>query len=173
MAVKAHLILLLRILFLATTLSSSSPTTEAKTIRVSLVPETQVVDPTHFSRQSKEEIEVVVVQAARGTGLLTFYLNGRPIAKIAPGEAILLYLAPRRYRFGLMPSNHFGGAIWWETNAEVSRDISQVYRIFQSAGFTSSGGNAVYEIAQVGGSVLDTRAYKPRSRGTNAASHSN
>jgi hypothetical protein len=46
------------------------------------------------------------------------------------------------------PSPNFGRAIFWQMTAEVSPKQLQLYRIFQSAGFTSSGGNAVYEISR-------------------------
>jgi hypothetical protein len=116
-------------------------------IRKSPVSATQVIDATHLRRHSKEEIEVVVVQQAHGTGMLDFNLDGRAIVKLAYGDWTILYLSPGRYRFGVVPSNNFGRATSWEMNADVSQNNRQLYRIFQSAGFTSSGGNAVYEIA--------------------------
>ena len=115
--------------------------------RVPLVPDAQVIDAAHLRRNAKDEIEVVVVQRARGAGLLTFHLNGRPTAKLGYGEGLRLYLAPGRYRFGVAPSHYYGGTGFWQTNVDVSANTRQVYRIFKSAGFTSSGGNAVYEIS--------------------------
>ena len=101
-----------------------------------------------MQRHSNREIEVIVVQQARGGGLLTFHLNGEAVAKLAYADWVRLYLPPGRYRFGVAPSVNFGRATFWQTNAEVSPETRQLYRIFQSAGFTSSGGNAVYEIAR-------------------------
>jgi hypothetical protein len=112
------------------------------------VPAAQVIDATHLRRHSNDEIEVVVVQQVRGSGLLTFHLNGRAVAKLDYADWICLYLSPGRYRFGVDPSYNFGRSGFWEMNADVSRSTHLVYRIFQSAGFTSSGGNAVYEISR-------------------------
>lgn len=117
-------------------------------IRVSLIPETQVIDATHLRRNAKDEIEVLVMHRGRHAALLTFHLNGQATAKVGYAECIRLYLAPGRYRFGVTPSHNFGRASFWEMNADVSRNTRQVYRIFQSAGFSSSGGNAVFEIAR-------------------------
>jgi hypothetical protein len=117
-------------------------------IRGSPVSAAQVIDATHLQRHSKSEIEVVVVQQVRGSGLLTFHLNGRAIVKLAYADWTCLYLSPGRYRFGVVPSYNFGRSAFREMSADVSRNGQQVYRIFQSAGFTSSGGNAVYEISR-------------------------
>jgi hypothetical protein len=108
----------------------------------------QVVDATLLRRHSKNEIEVVVVQQVPGSGLLTFHLNGRAVAKLAYADWTRLYLSPGRYRFGIVPSYNFGRSNFWEMTTDVSRNSRQVYRIFQSAGFTSSGGNAFYEISR-------------------------
>jgi hypothetical protein len=117
-------------------------------IQASSVSAAQVVDATHLRRHSNNEIEVVVVQQVPGSGLLTFHLNGRAVVKLAHADWTRLYLSPGRYRFGVVPSYNFGRSNFWEMTAEVSRNSQQVYRIFQSAGFTSSGGNAVYEISR-------------------------
>lgn len=129
-------------------LTIGTPNAKPVEIRASLVPDSQVIDAAHFRRKTKGEIEVVVVQRARGAGLLTFHLNGRPTAKLGHAEAVRLYLAPGRYRFGVSPSYPYGGTGFWQMNADVSETTPQVYRIFKSAGFTSSGGNAVYEISR-------------------------
>ena len=117
-------------------------------IRAVPVPAAQIIDASHFERHSKDEIETVIVHQTRGAGLLTFYLNGQPVAKLGRGEGVRLYLSPGRYRFGVASSHYSGGTGFWQTNADVSRNTPQIYRIFQSAGFTSSGGNAVYEISR-------------------------
>jgi hypothetical protein len=104
------------------------------------------LDATHLQRHSNNEVEVIIVQQARGSGLLNFHLDGRPVAKLDYGDWMRLYLEPRHYRFGIAPSN-FGRAIFWQMTAEVSAKGPRVYKIFRSAGFTSSGGNAVYEIS--------------------------
>ena len=117
-------------------------------MRASAIPDTQVIDATHLRRTGQEQVEVVIVQQAKGSGLLLFHLNGRATAKLAYGEWMRLYLQPGRYRFGVLPSPNFGRATFWEMSADVSGKATQVYRIFQSAGFTSRGGNAVYEIAR-------------------------
>jgi hypothetical protein len=117
-------------------------------IRASPVPSAQVIDATHLRRHSKGDIEVVIVQQAR-PGLLTFHLDGRAIAKLDYAEWIRLYLSPGRYRFGVVPSYSFGRGSSPEMKADVRANSRQTYRIFQSAGFTSSGGNAVYEVARI------------------------
>lgn len=112
------------------------------------IPSAQVIDATHLHRHAKDELEVVIVQQVRDAGLLTFHLNGRAIAKLEYADWVRLYLPPGRYRFGVTPSSNFGRGSSLESSAEVTAKTRQVYRIFQSAGFTSSGGNAVYEISR-------------------------
>lgn len=138
-------------LFIILGLAVSSCTTSqgpSIVIRASSVSAAQIIDATHLHRHTVDEIEVVVVQQVRGEGLLTFHLNGQPMAKLAPDEMIRFYLSPGRYRFGIAPSYNFGRSGFWEMNTDVSQNTKQVYRVFQSAGFTSSGGNAVYEISR-------------------------
>jgi hypothetical protein len=112
------------------------------------IPSSQLIDATHLRRQTRDELEVVIVHQARGAGLLTFLLNGRAIAKLGYADWVRLYLSPGRYRFGAIPSFNFGRGISVEAAAEVTAKTRQLYRIFQSAGFTSSGGKAVYEISR-------------------------
>jgi hypothetical protein len=116
-------------------------------IRASAVPAARIIDGTHLHRRSNDEIEIVVVRQARAGGLLTFLLDRQPTAKLDHDEAIRLYLSPGRHRFGVVPSYYFGHSSSWEMTADVSRNKPQAYRIFQSSGFTSSGGTAVYEIS--------------------------
>lgn len=125
-----------------------APASRRFQIHASPVPSTQVIDATHLRRHSKDEIEVVIVQQAR-PGLLTFHLNGRAVAKLDYADWVRLYLSPGRYRFGIVPSYSFGRGSSPEMKADVRANTRQIYRIFQSAGFTSSGGNAVYEIARI------------------------
>lgn len=135
--------------YLALTVISCPASQSAPTVnRIAAVPAAQIIDASHFQRRSKDEIETVIVHQTRGAGLLTFYLNGHPIAKLGRGEGIRLYLSPGRYRFGVASSHYSGGTGLWQTNADISRNTPQIYRIFKSAGFTSSGGNAVYEISR-------------------------
>jgi hypothetical protein len=116
-------------------------------IKATPIPEAQVIDATHLRRTGREQVEVFVVQQAKGAGLLVFHLNGRATAKLEYADWIRLYLRPGRYRLGVSPSPNFGRATFWEMSADVTGKTEQIYRIFQSAGFTSSGGNAVFEIA--------------------------
>jgi hypothetical protein len=131
--------------------AASSPAFAGKAIEIreSPISRNQVLDPTHLQRHSPSEVEVIIVQQARGSGLLSFHLDGRPVAKLDYGDWVRLYLEPRRYRFGVAPSPNFGRAIFWQMTAEIAPKSRQLYKIFQSAGFTSSGGNAVYEISPV------------------------
>jgi hypothetical protein len=115
-------------------------------IHAAPVPQTQAIDATRLRRHTKSEIEVFVVQQARGAGLLTFQLNGKAVVKLGYADWVCLYLPPGRYRFGAAPSG-FGRGVSPETIADVSTKNVQLYRISQTAGFTSSGGNAVYEIS--------------------------
>jgi hypothetical protein len=117
--------------------------------RESPISRKQILDPTHLQRHSNRDVEVIIVQQVRSSGLLSFYLDGQPVAKLGYADWVRLYLEPRRCRFGVAPSPNFGRATFWQMTAEISPKSSRVYKIFQSAGFTSSGGNAVYEITQV------------------------
>jgi hypothetical protein len=130
--------------------AASSPAFAGKAIEIheSPISRSQVLDATHLQRHSTNEVEVIIVQQARGSGLLVFYLDGRPVANLGYADWVRLYLEPRRYRFGVAPSPNFGRAIFWQMAAEISPKSPQLYRIFKSAGFTSSGGNAVYEITR-------------------------
>ena len=78
---------------------------------------------------------------------MTFQLDRKPLARLHRGEAIRLYLRPGRYRFGVVPMFNAILPSTSEVNADVRGPGPQFYRIFMSAGFTSSGGNAVYDIA--------------------------
>jgi hypothetical protein len=129
--------------------AASSPAFAGKAIEIheSPISRSQILDAIHLQRHSNDEVEVIIVQQARGSGLLSFHLDGRPVAKLDYADWVRLYLKPRRYRFGVAPSPNFGRAIFWQMTAEVSPKSPHVYKIFQSAGFTSSGGNAVYEIS--------------------------
>jgi len=118
-------------------------------VRVPLVPPKQIVDATHLQRRSADDIEVVVLSQSGGSSLMTFQLNRRPIARVRQGEAILLYLSPARYRFGIIPYSHAALYSLSEITVDLTQNAPQIYRIFQSSGFTSSGGNAVFEIAPV------------------------
>jgi hypothetical protein len=128
--------------------AASSPAFAGKAIEIHQLPisRNQILDATHLQRHSSNEVELIIVQQARGSGLLSFHLDGRPVAKLDYRDWVRLYLEPRHYRFGVAPSN-FGRAIFWQMTAEVSPKSPHVYKIFQTAGFTSSGGNAVYEIS--------------------------
>jgi hypothetical protein len=80
---------------------------------------------------------------------MTFQLDRKPLARLHRGEAIRLFLRAGRYRFGAVPMFNAILPSTSEINADVRGAGRQVYRIFQSAGFTSSGGNAAYDIALV------------------------
>lgn len=126
--------------------ASSYPISGAPTARYSHIAPLQIIDATYSQRHNAGEIEVFILSQTSG-GLLIFYLNGQPVAKLEGGEFIRLYLSPARYRFGVIPYSHVVLSSMWEMKADVSRNSPRYYRIFQSSGFTSSGGNAVYEIA--------------------------
>jgi hypothetical protein len=117
------------------------------TIQVPLVPSERIIDATHFYRRTATEIEVAIL-AQESAGLLTFYLDGQPVAKVSQGEAIRLYLSPGRHRFGIIRSSHVVLSSLWETDADVARNAPQFYRIFHSGG-RNSGWGASFEIAPV------------------------
>jgi hypothetical protein len=114
-------------------------------VRYPFVSPLQIIDATYFQRHNAGEIEVFVLSQASG-GLLTFYLNGQPVAKLSGGEAIRLYLSPGRCRFGVIPSSHVVLSSLWEMNADVARNAPRFYRIFPSGG-RNSGWGAAFEIA--------------------------
>jgi len=134
------------LLLLAVTICSASA---AKRIEIHATPvaASQVMDATHTRRHAKNEVEISVVQQVRGSGQLMLHLNGLAVAKLAYADWIQLYLPPGRYRLGVAPAHNFGRAGLWEMNVDLSGNKPRIYKILQSAGFTSSGGNAVYEIA--------------------------
>jgi hypothetical protein len=134
------------LLVLAVTICSASAARRIE-IHAAPVAASQVIDATHLRRHAKNEVEVSVVQQARGSGQLMFHLNGLAVAKLAYADWIQLYLPPGRYRLGVVPAHNFGRAGLWEMNVDLSGSKPRIYKIFQSSGFTSSGGNAVYEIA--------------------------
>ena len=106
-----------------------------------------MVDVRRLVRSDPKEREVVIINS--GAGMLMFHLDRRPVASVARREALRLYLLPGRYRFGVRPTSHALTPAMFEINAEVSDDDRQLYRVFQSSGFTSSGGNAALDIAPV------------------------
>ena len=117
----------------------------SETFRVPLVPESRVADVRRLVRGNPKEREVVILNS--DAQMLVFHLDRRPVASVARGEALRLYLLPGRYRFGVRPTSHALTPTMTEINAEISKDERQLYRIFQSSGFTSSGGNAALDIA--------------------------
>src|SRR5205085_12688221 len=108
-------------------------------------PPDRIIDAAHFHRRKVGEIEVIIL-TQESAGLLTFYLDGQPVAKVIQGEAIRIYLSPGRYRFGIIPSSHVVLSSLWEMNADVAKNAPQFYRIFNSGG-RNSGWGASFEIA--------------------------
>lgn len=107
----------------------------------------QIMDASYSTRHNAKEVEVVILNLA--SKQMTFQLERKPIAKITPGYAFRLYLSPGDYRFGIVPTYQVPLTAYWEMRAGVTGKETQLYRIFQSSGFTSSGGNAGYEIAYI------------------------
>jgi hypothetical protein len=128
------------------------PLHAAPTMKFAPVPAGRILDPTHFERRSPEQAEVLIFRPGRlrtGGDLLSFHLNRKPIATFQAGEALRLFLEPGSHRFGVLPTSNPGLYRIAEIIAEVKKvpvDERQIYRVFQSSGFTSSGGNAVFEI---------------------------
>jgi hypothetical protein len=135
-----------RLLIVLALAATSYPTSGgAAKVRYPFISPLQIIDATHFQRRNAGEIEVFILSQASG-GLLTFYLNGQPVAKLSGGEAIRLYLSPARYRFGVIPYSHVVLFSLWEMNADVTRNAPRFYRIFNSGG-RNSGWGAAFEIA--------------------------
>lgn len=136
------------LILLALASAASAYGKDSAAVRLPAVPPDRIIDPSHSERRSREDIEVLIFNQ-HGVGLMTFQLNRKPVAKLRRREAIRLYLRPARYRFGVVPVFNATLPSTSEINAEVGGEGPQLYRIFKSAGFTSSGGNALYEIALV------------------------
>ena len=124
--------------------------------KVALVPPKRVSDATHFERRSAEEVEVVIAQLwpvmgarARQNRLLAFQLNRKPVATFFAGEAVRLYLRPGRYRLGVIPTSNPHLHRVTEIEIQVTKGTRMLYRVFQSAGFTSGFGEAVFEFERV------------------------
>lgn len=142
-------------LFVAVGVTGCAGGPGGKVLNLGSVPDAQIIDGQYFSRHSTDETEVLVASNAGG-GLVTFCIQGNAVAKLDQGQAIRIYLRPGRYRFGVVPSWFVRGS-YWETNAEITAAAQQDYLIFQSSGFTSSGGSAVFEISRVENGVLTKR----------------
>ncbi len=122
----------------------------ANATEIPLIPSDQVIVRDYFVRHTPAEIEVIVLRNRIYDGLITLSVNGRAIAKFAQGQAIRLYLRPGSYRFGVVPSYSWGGAHYNESRVEITpQPQRQLYVVYQSSGFTSSGGSAVYEVSRV------------------------
>jgi hypothetical protein len=134
------------ILLLALAITGSAFARDPGAARFRTVPPERISDPSYSERRTPGDVEVVIVNLGRG-GLMTFELDRKPVARLYRREALRLYLRPGRYRFGVVPVLYAILPSTSEIFADVRAERRQVYRIFQSAGFTSSGGNAVYDIA--------------------------
>ncbi|MEO5720399.1 MAG: hypothetical protein ABIR71_02885 [Chthoniobacterales bacterium] len=142
--------LLLVVVLALSRVAASSAAEKAPGRTVPLVAPSQIIDATHLNRRNPGEVEVVILNLATGKEM-TFQVERKPVAKIRSGHAFRFFLTPGRYRFGIIPTHQVPLTPYWEMRADVKGAATQLYRIFQSSGFTSSGGNASYEIAFVPG----------------------
>jgi len=142
------------LLFLALVTTGVAVGAEAPGRRVPTIPAKQIIDASPLQRSSAEQV-LIGVFAQAGGGLFTFYLDRKPIAQLGRSQGILLYLGPGTHRFGVIPSSRTVLHTVWETKVEITKQSAgEVYRIFQSSGFTSSGGNAVFEIDLMKGAAV-------------------
>lgn len=122
----------------ATTLT---PTSEAKPVPLARLFESQ-----YFHRSDPQDIEVIVKRdqgfSGSGTGIM-LHLDGKPVANLASGEIVRLYLPTGRYLLGVIPTINLGSHSLQETEAVVTPDSSQIYRIH-----TGSGGDMAFHISR-------------------------
>ena len=121
-------------------------TTPTPTSTARPVPKDRILSSAYFHRRDSQDVEVIVKRdqglSGSGTGII-LHLDGKPIAKLASGEIARLYLAPGRYLLGVVPTLNVGSHSLQETEAVVTRDSPQIYRIH-----TSSGGDMAFRISR-------------------------
>jgi hypothetical protein len=125
---------------------SGCATTPTPTSSARPVPSDRVLAPQYFHRHDAGDVEVIVKRdqgfSGGGTGIV-LHLDGKPVAKLASGEIVRLYLPPGRYLLGVIPTVNVGSHSLQETEAVVTPGSLQVYRIH-----TSSGGDMAFHISR-------------------------
>ena len=119
-------------------LLSSCATTPIPTSEARPVPSDRLLAPQYFTRHESGDIEVIVKrdQGLSGSGnAIILYLNGQPVANLASGEIVRLYLPPGRYLLGVLPSLNFLGAhSLQETEAVIAPGAPSTFRIHTGSG---------------------------------------
>jgi hypothetical protein len=135
------LLLIALFLLLSGCATTPTPTSEAKPVPLARLFESQ-----YFHRRDPQDIEVIVKRdqgfSGSGTGIV-LHLDGKPVANLASGEIVRLYLPTGRYLLGVIPTINLGSHSLQETEAVVTPDSSQIYRIH-----TSSGGDMAFHISR-------------------------
>ncbi len=127
-------------------LLSGCATTPTPTSFARLVSPDRLLAPQYFHLHDAGDIEVIVKrdQGFSGTGTgIVLHLDGKPVAKLASGEIVRLYLPTGRYLLGVIPTVNVGSHSLQETEAVVTPGSSQIYRIH-----TSSGGDMAFHISR-------------------------
>ena len=121
-------------------------TTPTPTSEMKPVSGTQIIASDCFRRADSSQIEVLIKRdvgfTGGGSGII-FYIDGKAVAKLGAGQGARIYLQPGKYLFGVLPTLNLGFNSLMETEADVNKSVSQIYRIY--IGF---GGNNSVRIAR-------------------------
>jgi hypothetical protein len=116
-------------------------TTPIPTAQIRPLSAGQILAPNYFKRTDANQVEVVIKRDVGFTGAgsgIIFSIEGKPVAKLGVGQGARIYLKPGRYLFGVLPTLNLGFNSLMETEAEVSANAPQIYRIFISYGGNNS-----------------------------------
>ncbi|MBA3353816.1 MAG: hypothetical protein H0U23_15590 [Blastocatellia bacterium] len=128
-----HLFVLAAAILISGCATSPTPTASARP-----VPAGRILAPEYFQSRSAQDVEVLVKRDSGLTGIANFTLlkvDGNPVAKLAAGEIARLYLPPGRHLLGAVPTvDPLRANSIIETEAHVSKDSPQLYRIYTAGG---------------------------------------
>ena len=116
-------------------------TTPTPTSEVRPISGTQIIAANYFRRTDPNQVEVLIKRdvgfTGGGSGII-FSIEGKPVAKLGAGQGARIYLKPGKYLFGVLPTLNLGFNSLMETEADVNKSVSQVYRIYIGFGGTNS-----------------------------------
>ncbi len=140
------------VIFAALCAVACAASAKPKRVYASPILPKQILDSTHLERHQADEVEIIVVREGhpmrkRSSDQLIFQLDRKAIARLYQDQLIRFYLPPGRHRFGVIPASNPGLYRVSELEVEIGNGKSSVFRIFQTGGFTSSGGKDVFDIA--------------------------